>query len=210
MSPAQRWPPAQPVAPPVAPPTRRPAEKRHLPPGMLQVKPWDILRMAWGLCRIRVIYFYHEWPSGRCSLAPAGTARRGAKCPVLSRPHDTFRWKGFPRADLAAGCALLLLFFSLLIGPPPRRIPPPRAHRHPPWLHPLVAPTTLHHTLRQTLRPNNSHTPTASNKLAVLRSRREILIARTLKTACQQSIEPEEVFRIMGVADRDLAGGHCL
>jgi len=56
---------------------------------MLQVKPWDILRMAWGLCRIRVIYFYHEWPSGR--------------------------WKGFPRADLAAGCALLLLFFSLLI-----------------------------------------------------------------------------------------------
>lgn len=163
MSPAQRWPPAQPVAPPVAPPTRRPAEKRHLPPGMLQVKPWDILRMAWGLCRIRVIYFYHEWPSGRCSLAPAGTARRGAKCPVLSRPHDTFRWKGFPRADLAAGCALLLLFFSLLIGPPPRRIPPPRAHRHPLWLHPLAAPTTLHHTLRQTLRPNNSHTPTATN-----------------------------------------------
>jgi len=54
-----------------------------------KVKPWDILRMAWGLCRIRVIYFYHEWPSGR--------------------------WKGFPRADLAAGCALLLLFFSLLI-----------------------------------------------------------------------------------------------
>ena len=59
----------------------RPAEKRHLPPVVLQVKPWDILRMAWGLCRIRVIYFYHEWPSGRCSRARGhGTARRLASC----------------------------------------------------------------------------------------------------------------------------------
>ena len=29
-----------------------------------KVRSTDILRMAWGLCRIRSIYFYHEWPSG--------------------------------------------------------------------------------------------------------------------------------------------------
>lgn len=63
-------------------PSRRAAhprqhEKRHPSPGVLQVKPWDILRMAWGLCRIRVIYFYHEWPSGRCSRA-RGHMRRSA------------------------------------------------------------------------------------------------------------------------------------
>lgn len=45
----------------------------------LQVKPWDILRMAWGLCRIRVIYFYHEWPSGRClTVDVRGAAQRMA------------------------------------------------------------------------------------------------------------------------------------
>ena len=55
---------------------------------------------------------------------------------VLSRPRDTPRWKGLPRADLAAGCALLLLLLSLLIGPPPpRRVPTPPAHRHTPSRH---------------------------------------------------------------------------
>jgi dolichyl-phosphate beta-glucosyltransferase len=29
-----------------------------------KVKPWDILRMAAGLVRIRLVYFLHEWPSG--------------------------------------------------------------------------------------------------------------------------------------------------
>ena len=53
-------------------PSRRAAHPRHPSPGVLQVKPWDILRMAWGLCRIRVIYFYHEWPSGRWKAVPRG------------------------------------------------------------------------------------------------------------------------------------------
>eukprot|EP00908_Phaeocystis_cordata_P004114 Transcript_14504.p5 GENE.Transcript_14504~~Transcript_14504.p5 ORF type:complete len:102 (-),score=37.89 Transcript_14504:565-870(-) len=52
-----------------------------------KVKPWDILKMAWGLCRIRAIYVYHEWPSGR--------------------------WKAVPRGDLALFCMLLLLLLAL-------------------------------------------------------------------------------------------------
>ena len=34
-----------------------------------KLKPTDILRMAWGLVRIRAVYFLHEWPSGRPRLA---------------------------------------------------------------------------------------------------------------------------------------------
>ena len=33
-----------------------------------KLKPTDILRMAWGLLRIRATYFLHEWPSGRPRL----------------------------------------------------------------------------------------------------------------------------------------------
>lgn len=57
-----------------------------------KVKPWDILKMAWGLCRIRVIYFYREWPSGRR--------------------------KGMPWADTCALCTVLMLGLGALAGAP--------------------------------------------------------------------------------------------
>ena len=34
-----------------------------------KVKPTDILRMAFGLLRIRSVYFLHDWPSGKAKPA---------------------------------------------------------------------------------------------------------------------------------------------
>lgn len=54
-----------------------------------KLTPLDVLRMAFGLCRIYELYFLREWPSGEANEMAFAWLRSAVRTPAFLQRHDT-------------------------------------------------------------------------------------------------------------------------